>query len=461
MKHKHHFADILLLPIWISRFRFSLPTVYCLLSTVCLLSTILFLCACSTSIPISVQRRPNLDVAGINRISVLPFETSQSATSYQTVAQYATTAVTQTIRNTGKFTLVDPLIVNDARRTGQSYSAYTDALFTGRINSIAEETTQSDHKRKDGTIYHTYNRSVEVEVTYSITRAKDGSILGPISKKGNVSNYAEDRAKLTPIATMANSAVDNIFSSLYRDLAPYTTTVSRTIEKEPDKALKPEMDAALALVKSRNYVSARQAYLSIWEQNQSAPAAVNAAIMYEATGDTQAAAGLMQRVYSITGNPTALSMLNRLNHELSQQAGLQQFIADSQNPTEKVSTLAFNEISRVITPSAKLWIYNQSTEYTSLVNDVTSNLIAAFIRAGISIIDRQSIDLILAEQNFQVSGYVNDDDIVQLGKLAGANTIVLANITGVASGRRLVIRVLDIETGTVKYQSDTSSQWNV
>jgi len=440
-----------------SALRHPLSTVYCLLSTVyCLL-----IIACSTSIPITVQRRPNLDVAGINRITVLPFEMSQAATSYKTVAQHATDVAAQTIRNTGKFALIDPIIINDARKSGQSYSAYTDALFTGRINNITEETTQSEHQRKDKSIYYTYNRAVEVDMMYTLTRARDGSILGPISQKRSVSSYADDRAKLTPIADMANSAVDGILSSLYRDLAPYYTTVSRTLEKEKDDYLKPYMNEALTLVKARNYVAARQNYLAIWEQYQSTPAAINAAIMYEATGDTQAAADLMQRVYSATGNPTAMTMLSRFNHELSQQAGLQQFIVESQNPTERVSNLAFNEISRVLTPPAKLWIYSEKSTYDTLVNDINSNLVAAFIRAGVTVIDRKSIDLVMKEQKFQVSGFVNDDDIVQLGKLAGANTIVLVNITGVASARHLVIRVLDIETGTVRFQSDSGSQWNV
>jgi hypothetical protein len=95
------------------------------------------------------------------------------------------------------------------------------------------------------------------------------------------------------------------------------------------------------------------------------------------------------------------------------------------------------------------------------VNDVIDNLTASFIRGGITVIDRQSIDLILSEQKFQMSGNVSDNDFVSIGKLAGANTLVIINITGTGTARRLQVRVLDIERGIPTLQSDTSESWRL
>ena len=108
-----------------------------------------------------------------------------------------------------------------------------------------------------------------------------------------------------------------------------------------------------------------------------------------------------------------------------------------------------------------MFIINNATRDQYLINDVIDNMTSAFIRNGISVVERQNIALIIAEQNLQMSGNVSDNEIISIGNLSGANTAVIVSITGAAAARRLQVRVLDLERGITTLQSDTSEAWRL
>ena len=64
-------------------------------------------------------------------------------------------------------------------------------------------------------------------------------------------------------------------------------------------------------------------------------------------------------------------------------------------------------------------------------------------------VDRSQLDIIRQEQDIQLSGIVADNEIISIGKFAGANLIITGSIDGSGATRRLRIRVLDIETARV------------
>jgi hypothetical protein len=66
-----------------------------------------------------------------------------------------------------------------------------------------------------------------------------------------------------------------------------------------------------------------------------------------------------------------------------------------------------------------------------------------------NMITRTEIDSIIKEQNFQYSGFVDDNAAVSLGKLLGAQAIIIGDIAGADYTRRLVFRCLDVETGKI------------
>jgi hypothetical protein len=419
---------------------------------------------CTPRVALQAQRTPKLDTKGIQRVAIMPFEAAGGHRLYEYAAQQATTIATGKIQATNHFTLVDPSRVRDARRRGESVESYVDALFQGKILRVGEETDvqRGERKDKDGNIvrYTVYDRRVEVEYTYSFAKVRDGTLIGPLTKVGRAGASADSRSELPSGSALVSRALESSMGRLYQDVAPYTIRIYRTMEKDPNKALKPQMDAALARVKSGNYVAARQSYIDIWHSGQSVAAAVNASILYEAMGETEEAAAFMQGVVSATGSPMARSVLARLNNEIGEMAGVEKF-ADTRSPTEKAASYAVSEIQSVIPEGAKLLILNNSAPNDDLAANVVDNMISAFSKSGVPVVERQIIDAAIEELKFQMSGSVSDDDIVSVGNFAGANVIVVVDIIGSGTGRRLHVKALDVKTATVLMQSSSDSEWKL
>jgi hypothetical protein len=64
-------------------------------------------------------------------------------------------------------------------------------------------------------------------------------------------------------------------------------------------------------------------------------------------------------------------------------------------------------------------------------------------------VDRQTLDAIRQEQHFQMSGDVSDESAVSIGKLIGANIVFTGSITGNGSTQRLMLKVLDVQSGQI------------
>ncbi len=62
------------------------------------------------------------------------------------------------------------------------------------------------------------------------------------------------------------------------------------------------------------------------------------------------------------------------------------------------------------------------------------------------VIERTALDKVLEEQQLQVSGVVDEQAAVQVGKVAGADAIVLASVVQKGSGGKVNMRVIDTET---------------
>ena len=421
----------------------------------------LIVTSCATSIDIKVQRPPTLNTAGIKRLAIMPFE---STGANREMAQYATAAVTSKIQAMNYFTLVASSEIERLRRNNQSVENYTDAMFTGQIIRIdtKNEANRGSYKNKKGeTIYYTdYITNIEIEFNYSIVLARDGRLIGPVFKSGR--NSSSSREKYPSAPELIRTAIDSQLYSIGRDIAPYTTIETRIFasEKSSDKVLKAEMKSALEQVKTGNYKIALEAYLGIYERYKNFAAAENASILHELLNDTRTAANFMQQVLDETGNPRARDILARLNKILQDQAILASDYSDSRSRTERVAAFASEEIQKVLPKDARVWIYN-NTVNNSIAAAVTDNITSDFIKKRIGVVDRQNIKLIEAEQKLQMSGYVSDNDFVSIGNAAGANTIVVIDIIGTGSARRLQVRVLNVEKSIPIMQSDTGEKWRL
>jgi len=429
-----------------------------------LLFLIISICAaisCAPSVNVRVQHPPNLNTSGIKRIAIMPFE---ARAVNKDTAQYATSVATTKIQQMNYFTLVAASEIERLRKNNQSIENYVDAMFTGQIIrvDIKNENHHGSYKTKDGKTvrYIDYMTNIEVEFSYSLVLARDGSLIGPVVKSGT--NSSSSRENYPSSQELIKTVIDNQLRNLVLDIAPYTSTETRTFASETsnDKALKEEMKNALALVKDGNYRAALEAYLGIYNRNKNFAAAENAAILHELLDDANTAANFMQQVSDETGNPRALIILARLNKILRDQEILARDYSDNKNQTGRVAAFANEEIRKVLPKDARVWIYNNAAKNpitTAVADDIASD----FIRKKISVVDRQSIKLIEAEQKLQMSGYVSDNDFISVGNAAGANTIVVIDITGTGAARRLQVKVLNVEKGVTIMQSDTGDKWRI
>jgi hypothetical protein len=86
---------------------------------------------------------------------------------------------------------------------------------------------------------------------------------------------------------------------------------------------------------------------------------------------------------------------------------------------------------------------NEISEY------IANELEFIMVNNGYDLVERNQVDIIRREQEFQMSGEVDDDTAVSIGKIYGANIIITGNVTGIGNLRRLRLRAVDTQTGKV------------
>ncbi|MDL2262350.1 leucine-rich repeat protein [Bacteroidales bacterium OttesenSCG-928-I21] len=78
---------------------------------------------------------------------------------------------------------------------------------------------------------------------------------------------------------------------------------------------------------------------------------------------------------------------------------------------------------------------------------------SAFVNTGrFIIVERSMIDKIMKEQAFQNSDMADNSQATEVGKLAGANKIVLSAVSLVGGRNMLSIKIIDVQTATVDQQ---------
>jgi hypothetical protein len=65
------------------------------------------------------------------------------------------------------------------------------------------------------------------------------------------------------------------------------------------------------------------------------------------------------------------------------------------------------------------------------------------------IVDRRRLEQIRREQNFQLSGDVDDSSAVSIGNMLGASIVITGAISGSGASRRLVLKALDVKTAQI------------
>jgi hypothetical protein len=127
-------------------------------------------------------------------------------------------------------------------------------------------------------------------------------------------------------------------------------------------------------------------------------------------------------------------------------------------PAKKVSTdnsvegslsRAADLIMGKIPEKAKLAIVYVTAKDPDVTEFIANELEFIMVGEGRILVDRSQLDRIRKEQNFQISGEVDDKEAVSIGKMAGANVIITGSVTGSGSLRRLRLRALDTQSAQV------------
>jgi hypothetical protein len=137
-------------------------------------------------------------------------------------------------------------------------------------------------------------------------------------------------------------------------------------------------------------------------------------------------------------------ILNRFEVDINEFRTLEQ--------ADNIETALGNAAKTIIASLPKgrnIAISNISVEDIAQSDFIAKELEFILLKAGYVVVDRSHLDVIRKEQNLQLSGEVNDEQIISIGNFLGANTVITGSIDGSGPTKRLRLRLLDIETARV------------
>ncbi|MDR0455460.1 MAG: hypothetical protein LBH20_02100 [Treponema sp.] len=383
----------------------------------------LSLAGCATSVPIKSVRMPT--ISGMNTVKSLGIRDFENKSGVggslgAQLTQHLTDRAKSMIPATGKFIIVAPADPN------------ADGVFFGELRSVASEESQTPHERTDKNgntiVTITYTRKVSVAFVYGVRSSRTGMELGQVSKQGSSSDSStESYANLADALTLAKKIVDSQMRSLQQDIVPTVVSTNRTLMNETlkDKTVKQLMKMALAIVKNGEYQEAIRQYDEIAERYGSVAAGVNADILRQAI---ESDAAVSVQMAQIDSERTGLAV--------------------------KAVKNAADVLNSKLPSGAVIMIMQTKSTERSMLNDAVDQIITSVVQAGnLKVVDRSSQALINAEQEFQLSGNVDDNSAVSIGHQLGAQYAVLCWISGASSARKLNIRVLNIETAHITDQA--------
>jgi len=110
-------------------------------------------------------------------------------------------------------------------------------------------------------------------------------------------------------------------------------------------------------------------------------------------------------------------------------------------------------LNKRIQKSSKVVFLNIKSDWPDLSEYILSGLTENAVNDDMfTVVDRQQLDLIRAEQNFQWSGEVSDASAQEIGQMLGAQTIVSGAITTIGSIYRIQMRAISVQTAAVQGQ---------
>jgi len=106
-----------------------------------------------------------------------------------------------------------------------------------------------------------------------------------------------------------------------------------------------------------------------------------------------------------------------------------------------------------VQPGSKAVFLNITSTYPDLSEYILGVLSENAVNDGVfSVVDRQSLDVIRAELNFQYSGNVSDESAQAIGQMLGAQAIVSGTVSKIGALYRLQVKAIEVQTAAIQGQ---------
>jgi hypothetical protein len=112
-------------------------------------------------------------------------------------------------------------------------------------------------------------------------------------------------------------------------------------------------------------------------------------------------------------------------------------------------TKAAEQTLKNVTQCSKIAIVYITAQDHSTTDYIAGKLEFIWVNERFTQINSSQLGRLHREQGFQMSGEIDDETAVSIGKFAGADIIVTGKIDGEGSLRRLRLRALDTQTAQV------------
>lgn len=313
-------------------------------------AAVFLLASCSTTIPATIQRPAELDLNGADTIAVLPFQINEKGNFTQNVAilgdvinffndleyksngsydiaDYLTQNLESSISRSDFLELVYSNAVKGAIDSGKK--APCDVFLTGYISQYKNEVVKTTHTVKENGETKKvpyYYREVGFTLTYQIVDSATNKII--TSRTEDVyanSDEAELEDDLPAGFQTIRGQLDNIVSTIMRQIQPYTET--KYLQLLKDKTKDPDMKTADKYAKNGLLDAARSLYLQLYQTRGYFEAGYNAAIILEAQGKYKEAYDEMSALAQKFYDKRAASAMQDIQYEIDSSDTLQKQLA--------------------------------------------------------------------------------------------------------------------------------------
>ena len=112
---------------------------------------------------------------------------------------------------------------------------------------------------------------------------------------------------------------------------------------------------------------------------------------------------------------------------------------------ERAIPQIFASFSRGIPAGSKIAVVGidaaSENEALYYVNDLTRHFVNS---GGHIVLERRQIDAVFSENHFQLSGLVDDEALVSVGRFMGATVVITGSIDSAGRGKRLTVKAIDV-----------------